>query len=465
MTIFIDGVTPPPECSSSFVRAMNDMNNKYAAIVTGNTTRVLFVEQRNDDGTLQLLQKGAFFDFLANQKLDITIDGPKNSKKIVKAPIAQLWWESPYRKTYPKGFVFDPKETPHGAFNLWSGWGVEPRAGSWERCRRMITDDLCSGDEAHADYVVRWLAWAVQNPVTPARVALVLQGDEGTGKGMLASFVEAMFGDHYIRIHSMDHLVGRFNAHLHNKSFLFVDEAALVEQKKEGSIKSLISETTLPVERKGIDLVNTKNCLHVMLASNNARVIPAGPGARRYAVFKTSSAHKANADYWDAIETERENGGAAAMLHDLLAMDLTGWHPERKRPDTAALAEQKVGSLGPLDAAWLGCLELGDFNGLGLPMKNGRALIVPRMVAEYVSRTRTVCGVSLPEVTRFFESMGFVYKEARTAEQGPNNKARGYVVELDAARAAWCKRQGSAHVWVDAVAEDDATPTEGEIPF
>jgi hypothetical protein len=57
--------------------------------------------------------------------------------------------------------------------------------------------------------------------------------------------------------------------------------------------------------------------------------------------------------------------GLAAMLHDLLAMDLGGWHPSLGIPKTRALADQKALSLDPASKWWMGVLESGALPILG----------------------------------------------------------------------------------------------------
>jgi hypothetical protein len=88
-----------------------------------------------------------------------------------------------------------------------------------------------------------------------------------------------------------------------------------------------------------------------MMASNHAWVVPAGPTARRFAVFDVKNIRKDNRAYFNAIIDQMYNGGLAAMLHDLLHHGLNGFEV-RTVPQTGALAEQKMHSLEP-KAAWL----------------------------------------------------------------------------------------------------------------
>jgi hypothetical protein len=121
----------------------------------------------------------------------------------------------------------------------------------------------------------------------------------------------------------------------------------------------MITEPTLFIERKGVDGFEVDNALKIIMATNEAWAIPAGIDERRFAVFEVSNEFRQRNDYFKAPYAEIENGGAAAMMHDLLALDLQGWHPREGIPQTGALREQKLRSLPPEDEWWITILEQG----------------------------------------------------------------------------------------------------------
>ena len=133
----------------------------------------------------------------------------------------------------------------------------------------MVRDVICSGNVALSEYVLAWCADAVQNPTERPGVVLVLRGKQGIGKGTFASWLGRLFGDHFLRIHHSRHLVGNFNAHLASVLLLFADEAFWAGDKQgEGALKGLITETMLPLEFKGKDVINVPNHLRIVMASN-----------------------------------------------------------------------------------------------------------------------------------------------------------------------------------------------------
>ena len=123
-------------------------------------------------------------------------------------------------------------------------------------------------------------------------------------------------------------------------------------------MKALITEPTLTVEAKYQNAVQAPNFVHLMMASNEDWVVPAGPEARRFLVLLTEATKAKDRKYFSAIWTEMENGGYEAMLHELQHRDLTNFNV-RDVPQTEGLQEQKKLSLGTTSAWWIDVLHRG----------------------------------------------------------------------------------------------------------
>jgi Family of unknown function (DUF5906) len=168
-----------------------------------------------------------------------------------------------------------------------------------------------------------------------------------------------LFGQHGIQIFHAKHLVGNFNAHLRDAIFLFADEAFFAGDKQnEGVLKALITEEAIAIEPKGVNVIMVPNCLHLIMASNKDWVVPASLSARRFFVLEVPDTVTGNRPYFAAIWQQMECGGYAAMLHDLLSYDLTGFEV-REVPITAALQRQKKLTLPVPKAWWLDVLHRG----------------------------------------------------------------------------------------------------------
>jgi hypothetical protein len=141
--------------------------------------------------------------------------------------------------------------------------------------------------------------------------------------------------------------------------FLFADEALYAgDPSQKGVLKALITEPTLTIEAKNVDVVETPNFLHLMMASNEDWVIPAALDARRFFVLEVSPERANDHAYFAAIWEQMEAGGYGAMLHDLLAFDLSTFNV-RAVPVTAGLQHQKKMSLPTAEAWWMDVLHRG----------------------------------------------------------------------------------------------------------
>lgn len=289
----------------------------------------------------------------------------ENSEKTRK-PLGAFWLGHPLRRAYD-GVVFDPTpgRTHPRLYNRWRGWAYDPNPnGTWDHLKHLLRAALCGGDDKTYSYMLRWSAFMVQNPHLPAEVAVVARGRKGLGKGTYFRALHHLAGAHGKHILNAEHFTGRFNEHLMDCIFLFVDEGFWAGDKKhEGALKGLITEPRLTFEPKGQPVVEGPNLLHIAIASNEDWVVPASLDERRFAILDVNqnAAGASSKEFFDELYRELESGGYGAMLHELLELDLGSWHPRNDVPKTRGLAEQKVETFrqNPIAAFWLQRLEEG----------------------------------------------------------------------------------------------------------
>ena len=336
------------------------------------------VVERLPDNTLRYFTYKEFEDHYADVKVliptrqgDIEKDGPR-------------WWiESGQAKTYREGVDCVPRMmTSKNVLNTWRGFGPQlegfkgydlpddlkalladgkggrgsvtmPRPkGSWRRFRRLVLDVICDGDVELYRWTINWLANMVQKPHMPGQTFLVLQGEEGVGKGVFGDMFTALLGKaHGFYVSSTEGLTGGpsgYNDHLQDKVALFADEAVFSGSRKtDNALKPLVTQDVISVHRKFYSRYTVKNLLHIVMATNSDWAIRVSTSSRRPTVYKVSSRRINDRAYFGAITKQmRQDGGLECMLFDLLVRDISGFDV-RKNYHTRAMSEQREFSWEP----------------------------------------------------------------------------------------------------------------------
>jgi hypothetical protein len=416
------------------------MNEKFFVIPLRNKARVGTFKQ---DHTLNRLV-ATFFSVNDFKILEyhprIAVGEGENRKKIGRG----AWWlGNPQRQQY-SGLVF----IPGGAkvigtdLNLWRNWGIDPKKGSWRLLLRHIYKVLANKNKGHFKFIVRWIAWALQNPASMAEVALVFRGEQGSGKGVFGRTLCQAFGQHGLQISAHQHLTGRFNAHQMDCAFLFADEAFWPGDKSaEGTLKRIVTEPTNVIEFKGVDTFLVKNALKLILSSNAQWVVPAAIDDRRFAVFDVSNKYKQDKKYFAPLYHEIEHGGIAAMMYDLLRMNLRGWHPRYNVPKTTALLDQKYHSLSPEWQWWGGILLTGELPG---PMQGDPRLAASWAILDSVQKSAVQLRfVSQHRLARMLRDFGC----ERNNNWRINGQRAWRFPVLQEARSTWDRRFGIVSEW------------------
>ncbi len=328
-----------------------ELNSKFAVIGNlGGKCRV--VEETMDFGLKRTrLTKQSFEDF-KNRHLNRLIKVGEDAQGNPKFNSVGKWWIGhPQRRQYDN-IVFAPGEDVENSYNLWKGFSCESRPGNCDLFLDHILRNVCQGSAEVFTYLMGWLARCVQKPATPGEVAIVLRGGKGVGKSLFAKQFGMLFGRHFLHISNSAHLVGNFNSHLRDVVVLFADEAFYAGDRKHLSVlKTLITEETIPIEAKGVDVETAPNYVHLLMASNEVHVVAASGDERRFLVLDVGKENQQDSGYFQRLSRDMDNGGREALLHHLLTYDLTGFEV-RRVPKTDALREQKLLSLGTEEEWW-----------------------------------------------------------------------------------------------------------------
>lgn len=373
-------------------------------------------------------------------------------------PLGKWWITHPWRLEYDT-VIFDPTKEPgankddygkhtRNYYNLWQGMSIEPApTGTWRLTIRHIWRILCNKDKVKFKYVMRWLAWCIQNPGQRAEVALIFKGKKGAGKGFLPTQFLSIFGIHGMTLSNPEQLIGKHNGHLETKCFIFADEAFYPGDKEgENVLKACITEKYLTVEPKFQQIRQAINCLHIMMSTNNDWVIPASQDERRYFINEVDNRYAKNhvsdevrEAYFNRLWGEMDSGGVSFMLHKLSTMKINNWHPRNNIPETKELRKQITLSLKPAEKAIMAFLENGIFPGV---LSSKGYFITSKALMDYIddlSKGSNRIAVRLK--TNILQALGaYTIRDA---------KERGWILPpLEDMKTAW-NREISRHDWDD----------------
>ncbi len=291
------------------------------------------------------ISKTSFEDFRNRYRhIRVQVGMSPDGQPITKQA-GSFWIDHPQRRQYDT-IVFAPGQEIDDAYNLWRGFGCDSLPGNkHESFLLHVRDNICDGNAEYYSYLVNWMARTVQHPDSPGEVAVVMRGKRGTGKGVFAKAFGALWGRHFIQVSNSKHLVGNFNMHLRDAVVVFGDEAFFAgDRQHESVLKTLITEEVLVIEGKGIDVEIAPNYTHLVLASNESWVVPAGLDERRFFVLEVGDEHKQDHSYFQAIKEDLDDGGLENLLYFLMTKDISAFNV-RKVPQTTALLEQKILSM------------------------------------------------------------------------------------------------------------------------
>lgn len=335
-----------------------EMNREYALVRRGSTMSVI------DFKSPTVLANGVSYGlgYLEISGLRVMLRGqtvPIQDAGEKPRPLADAWLAHPGRRQY-EGIAFAPGgDLPANILNMWQGFAVEPTEGNvrpWLEVLNALVED-----EAERSYVLRWLAWKVQNPGGVPDTILIFKGAKGTGKNSLFDPLLAAFGSHGMLADSPGMIAGQFNWHLMSTCFAVLDEAVFTQDPRQAdAIKSRVTASTMMFEQKGKDPVQGVNrCAYVML-TNHEHVWQATVDERRAVVIEAGEALRGKLGFWTEYHGWVKKGGPAALLHFLQKIDLTGFNP-REIPKGEALREQieQTTLRAPAAAWWHQCLSEG----------------------------------------------------------------------------------------------------------
>lgn len=260
----------------------------------------------------------------------------------VSRQLHRAWVEHPDRAVVRvRNVGFDPAcRDPDITCNLWSGWPAEPKAGQCEKLLELLRF-MCAGDSRPTElyeWVLKWIAYPIQNPGAKMKTALVVHGPQGAGKNLFFEALMAIYGP-YGRVIDQTAVEDKFNDWASRKLFLIADEVVARSDvyHVKNKLKSFITGEWIRINPKNVSPYDERNHVNVVFLSNEAMPVVLDEDDRRHVVIWTPP--KQSPGYYRAIHHEIANGGVAALHDYLLKIEFGDFNAGTLPPETNAKEE------------------------------------------------------------------------------------------------------------------------------
>lgn len=249
----------------------------------------------------------------------------------------KLWQEASDRKTV-MDLVFEPSgKLPANTINLFKGLPEQPYHDA-SHCARIIEHikRLCGYREDEYMWLLRWLAYPLQNLGAKMDTAVVMYGNEGPGKSILfEKIMTRIYGEgdsgHHRTI-GQQQLESQFNSWLSKTLFALCEEVVSRSERNhfKGQLKHLVTGKKLLINEKMLPGHEESNHANFVFLSNSTIPLELDLGDRRYFVIRVDDVPPQS--YFDELFDEINNNGIAAFYHFLMSIDMDGFDAHSKPP-------------------------------------------------------------------------------------------------------------------------------------
>lgn len=243
---------------------------------------------------------------------------------------------------------------------------VSPHGGLCVDLFRELIEDKFSGNKPEFyNFFHNWMAFAVQKPKEKTKVAVIIKSQQGMGKGFLSQILERWFSSNFFSLNGTTP-DQKFNSFMYNKKMIWIDEVSAVFRDMN-VMNSLITETSISIERKGIDQTTEVNLANFIGGTNHQIKLPLTTDSRRWFLLSApiltdkelQSWRVKMRETWTAIIDHPQYGdsGVWAILYWYMTRDIENFIPMLSIPDTDDLLNCMEYTLHHVHQWWKDVLE------------------------------------------------------------------------------------------------------------
>jgi hypothetical protein len=236
-------------------------------------------------------------------------------------------------------------------FNTWSGWGVNPKAGSVKLFLKLI-DHIFTGAEPEAkQWFIRWLAYPLQFPGVKMFCSAVVHGiRHGTGKSLVGYVLGRIYGSNFTEISQID-LHNHFNEWAECMQFVLGDDVTGSNKRNDADfLKKLITQREIRINPKYIPTYVVPDCINYYFTANHPDSFFLEDDDRRFFIHEVQVG-ALDEEFYVEFMMWLDSGGASAVFDYLLNLDLGDFNPAAPAFRTAA-KERMIANVQSDLAGW-----------------------------------------------------------------------------------------------------------------
>jgi Family of unknown function (DUF5906) len=268
------------------------------------------------------------------------------------------------------GMYFEPRQQPgktmtvdgRTVVNSWMPMDILTTPGDPKPFIEHVRKCFPIGDDAMI--LIYYFAACVQFKGVKSKWAPLIQGVEGNGKSLLSAVMKYCLGYRYVHDAKASQIDAKFNASFYQKLLIVVEEIQIGEERAAmwEALKTMITETRMAIEAKGVDSVSREVCHNFIFNSNHKDAIRKSGNDRRIAPFFAAQQtvddllrdgmldDDGNSKYFDALFDWLDSGGYAVTAHYLSTLQIPDRYNFAKRcrraPRTSSTPQSIEVSLG-----------------------------------------------------------------------------------------------------------------------
>ncbi len=343
----------------NLLRAAPDMGRMNREVLRMNAD-VAYIKREGlllDTGKDIWMKKG---DFTSGDEYSARILEVPNAKgdKLIKMSVAAEFLTHPHARRYDDT-VFVPN-TDDKAVKLPGGGVAYNRFRGLSPFGSEVTDEdvdpffelydylMSQTDEFDIDLMWKTICYKIQNLDKKVGLAVMLLGDQGSGKSMFCDIVANMVAP-YNKVMSSDELGAPFNGWIETSLICVMNEAKAARMSYNlDTLKRLVTDLRQPCNEKYRQSRQVNSYTFYLFTSNERSAGAFSNDDRRMIVIGCPERHPEGEAFYNRIGDWIADDGSAKLLRYFLDYDLEGWEPPRNAPATREKRAAYVASLSPI---------------------------------------------------------------------------------------------------------------------